>query len=167
MINSEQEIDKVMSQWMVSKRFTPDAKTNASIRQLVEENLEQLGGFVSIASFERAYLELTASGAINPFRGSVAEQPAAAPAIPTEVITLIESPRTTASELRHRYNTDQKFRTQYDAYQQLKGQKQQPGVVSLTAEQYHSLPAQMIVTRYRREPGFKAAVDALIAKGLI
>src|SRR5260221_8903904 len=124
MYSTEQEIDNSMVQWMTSKRFTPDATTNAAIRLRVMENLEQLGGYVSIASFERAYLELLNEDAIQPFRGSISEQPAAASAIPPEVVAFIESPRTTTSELRRRYLNDQTFRKQYDAYEKSKGQKQ-------------------------------------------
>jgi hypothetical protein len=62
-----------MQACLLNKRFTPDATANAAVRLRVQENLEQLGGYVSFASFERAYLELTASGAINPFHGTVAE----------------------------------------------------------------------------------------------
>jgi hypothetical protein len=164
---NENEIDNTMVQWMTSKRFTPDATANAAVRLRVLENLERLGGFVSVSSWERAYLELQSEKAIPEFRGSIAEQPAAAPAI-SPVVAFIESPRTSASELRRRYNSDPTFRQQYDAYEKSKGQnQQQPGVVSLTAEQYHSLPAQTIVVRYRREPGFKLAVDKLIAEGRI
>jgi len=145
-----------------------EASANATVRLRVLENLVKLGGYPSIASFERAYLELRSEGAVPEFRGSISEQPAAAPAIPPDVVAFITSPRTTTSELRRRYSSDPTFRQQYDAYEKSKGQnQQQPGVVSLTAEQYHSLPAQTIVVRYRREPGFKLAVDKLIAEGRI
>jgi hypothetical protein len=170
MYDMEKEVDIVQAQWMTSKRFTPDAKTNAAIRLRVEENLEQLGGYPSIASFERAYLELLDQEEIQPFHGSIADQPAAAPAISPDVIAFIESPRTTTSALRHRYGSDPTFRHQYDNYEKTKGQnQQQPGGVSLTAEQYHALPAATIVQNYRTDHprGFKAAVDKLIAEGKI
>jgi hypothetical protein len=164
----EYEIDQAMQAWMLTKRFTPDSRTNAAIRQRVEEYLES-GGYVSVAHFERAYLELLDEERIQPFRGSLNEQPAAAPAIPPDVVSFIESPRTSAAELRRRYYSDQTFRKQYDAYEKSKGRNQQSGVVSLTAEQYHALPAATIVQNYRADhpKGFKAAVDKLIAQGKV
>jgi hypothetical protein len=167
---NEQEIDNTMSQWMMTKRFTPDAKTNAAIRLQVEENLEQLGGHPSIASFERAYLELLDEDKIQPFRGSAAEQPAAAPLIPPDVIAWIENPRVSAFEQRRRYATDLQFRKYYDLYanQQLKAKvAEETSRIALTADEYRSLPAATVIQRYRRDRGFKIAVDALIAKGLI
>lgn len=169
-MHSTEEIDNVMSEWMQTKRFTANAATNAAIRERVLENLEQLGGYVSIASFERAYLELIASGIIKPFRGSITEQPAAAPAIPDDVIAWIENPRISSFEQRRRYASDPVFKKHYDAYadQQLKARiAQETSGIDLTVEEYRSLPAQMIITRYRREPGFKIAVDKLIAQGKI
>src|SRR5258708_27234575 len=161
------EVTEAASQWMVRHRATEDPAVIAKIVERAQENLERLGGFISPSSFERAYLDLISEKAIAPFRGSLADKPAATPEIPPDVVTWIESPRTSASELRRRYSSDPTFRKQYDLYAKSKGQNQQPGVVSLTAEQYHALPAQTIVTRYRREAGFKAAVDGLIARGLI
>jgi hypothetical protein len=118
-----------------------------------------------MASFERAYLELLDGDVIQPFRGSLNEQPAAAPAVSQDAVAFIESRRTTASQLRNRYNTDQSFRQQYDAYERSKGQsQQQPAVFSLTAEQYHALPAAQIVQKYRTDRSFKIAVDTLIAQ---
>src|SRR5258708_7519985 len=167
MINTEQEIDDAMSQWMQTKRFTANPKVNALIRQRVEQYLEN-GGFVAQAHFERAYLSLLNEDEIQPFRGALREQPAVAPAIPHDVVAFITSPTTTTSELRRRYS-DQTFRKQYDLYEKTKGQTQQPSVVSLTAEEYHRLPAAQIVQNYRTDHprGFKAAVDKLIAQGKI
>jgi hypothetical protein len=129
MYSIEQELDTTMSHWMQTKRFTADATTNAAIRLRVQENLEKLGGYLSVASWERAYLELRTENAIPEFRGPITDQPAAA-----------------------------------------SGQnQQQPGVVSLTAEEYYRLPAATIVKNYRTDQprGFKAAVDKLIAQGKI
>jgi hypothetical protein len=169
MYNTE-EIDNAQAQWMLNRRFTGDAKINALIRGEVENYLEEAGGYPAPAHFERFYLQLLNDGKIQPFRGSLADQPSAAPAVSQDTIAFIESPRTTASQLRNRYNTDPLFRKQYDAYEKSKGQKQQqPTVVSLTAEQYHALPAATIVQNYRTDHprGFKAAVDSLIKRGLI
>jgi Arc/MetJ-type ribon-helix-helix transcriptional regulator len=164
---NEHEIDQTMQAWMQTKRFTADATTNAAIRERVEALLES-GGYVSTSHFERAYLELLNEDAIQPFRGSLSELPAAAPAVPADVADFIE--RASASELRRRYYSDQTFRQQYDAYEKLKGsQKQQPSVLSLTAAEYFQLPAAQIVQNYRSDhpKGFRAAVDSLIARRLI
>ncbi len=165
--NYENEIDQTMQAWMVNKRFTPDTKTNAAIRARVLENLERLGGFVSVASWERAYLELRSEKAIPEFRGSIAEQPASAPTISTDVIAFIESPRTTASELRRRYSSDPTFRKQYDLYEKTKGQTRESSGHTLTVEEYRTMRAADVVQRYRRDAGFKAGVDKLIAEGRI
>jgi hypothetical protein len=164
---NEQEIDNTMVQWMTSKRFTADATTNAAIRERVLENLEQLGGYVSIASWERAYLELLDEDVIQPFRGALSEHQAAAPAVSPDTITFIESPRTTASQLRHRYNTDQAFRQQYDLYEKTKGQTRESSGSTLTVEEYRNMRAADVVQRYRRDAGFKTGVDKLIAQGKI
>jgi hypothetical protein len=167
-MNTTEQIDNAMAQWMLNERFTADTKTNALIRQRVEVLLEN-GGYVSTSHFSRAYLELLDEDAIQPFRGSLNEQPSATPLIPPDVVAFITSPRTTTSELRRRYNSDPTFRQQYDLFEKTKGKQQQPGVVSLTAEEYHRLPAATIVQNYRTDHprGFKAAVDKLIAQGKI
>ena len=169
MYDTEQEIDNAQAQWMLHRRFSADAKTNALIRGEVENYLEEAGGYPAPAHFERFYLQLLHDGKIQPFRGSLSEQPTAAPAISPDVIAFIESPRTSTSELRRRYSSDPTFRQQYDLYEKSKAQNQQPGVVSLTAEEYHRLPAAQIVQNYRSDHprGFKAAVDKLIAQGKI
>lgn len=161
------EVTEAASQWMVRHRATEDPAVVAKIIERAQENLERLGGFISPSSFERAYLELTSEGVIKPFRGSLLEKPAAAPAIPPDVVTFIESPRTSASELRHRYRTDPPFRKQYDLHEKTKGQAQVQQSASLTVEEYRRLPAAIVVQKYRQNGAFRAQVDALIAKGLI
>src|ERR1700675_1982130 len=114
-MNTTEQIDGTMAQWMQTKRFTADAKTNAAIRERVEALLES-GGYVSTSHFERAYLELLNEDVIQPFRGSIAEQPAAAPLIPPDVIAWIENPRVSSFEQRRRYATDPQFKKYYDLY---------------------------------------------------
>jgi hypothetical protein len=87
-------------------RTTEDPAVLAKIVERAQENLERLGGFISPSSFERAYLELASEGVIKAFRGSLMDKPAAAPAIPPDVLAFIKSPHTSASELRRRYSTD-------------------------------------------------------------
>ena len=162
----EQEIDNSMAQWMQTKRFTADPKTNALIRERVEVLLEN-GGYVSTSHFERAYLGLLDEDVIQPFRGSITDQPSSAPAISPDTIAFIESPRTTASELRRRYSSDPTFRKQYDLYEKTKGQTREPSCSTLTVEEYRTMRAADVVQRYRRDAGFKAGVDKLIAQGKI
>ena len=71
--------------------------------------------------------------------------------------------------MNRRYNSDPTFRKQYDLYEKTKGQKQeqQSTDTSLTAEQYHRIPAATIAARYQKDRGFRAQVDALIAQGKI
>ncbi len=40
-------------------------------------------------------------------------------------------------------------------------------VPELTVEQYRSMPTSSIITKYQRDPDFKAQVESLIARGLI
>jgi hypothetical protein len=170
MYNYEQEIDNAQAEWLQNRRFTADATFNALIRREVENYLEEAGGYPAPGHFERFYLQLLHDGKIQPFRGFISEQAVAAPVISPDVIAFIESPLTTASQLRHRYNSDRTFRQQYDLYEKSKGQNQQQlGGVPLTAEDYHRLPAAQIVQNYRSDHprGFRAAVDSLIKRGLI
>lgn len=140
---TKEQFDDAASRWLVRHRATEDPATLSKILTRTRDNLDRLGGYPAPSAFERAYLELTASGAIKPFRGSLMDKPAEAPAIPPEVVTWIESPRTSVRELRLRYRNDPAFGQQYDAYEKTKGQRpeQQPAVVSLTVEEYHRTPA--------------------------
>jgi hypothetical protein len=165
MYDTEKEIDNVQAQWMLNRRFTGDAKINALIRGEVENYLEEAGGYPAPAHFERFYLQLLNDGKIQPFRGSLADQPSAAPAVSQDTITFIESPRTTASQLRNRYNTDPMFRKQYDLYEKTKTRESSGS--TLTVEEYRNMRAADVVQRYRRDAGFKAGVDKLIAQGKI
>jgi hypothetical protein len=167
---NEHEIDQTMQAWMQTKRFTANATVNAAIRERVLENLEQLGGVVAIASFERAYLELRTENAIPEFRGSIAEQPAPAPLIPKDVIAWIESPHVSAFEQRRRYATDLQFRKYYDLYlnTQLKAKvAAEENEATLTVEQYNNMSRIEVVKRYRASAGFRRGVDKLIAQGKI
>lgn len=169
MYSTEQQIDNAQAQWMLNERFTADPKTNALIRERVDLLLES-GGYVAPSHFSRAYLELINEDAIQPFRGSISEQQPPAPLIPPDIIAWIENPRTSAFELRRRYAGDKDFKRYYDLYadQQLKAKiAQETSGIALTVEEYRSLPATVLHQRYRREKGFKVAVDKLIAQGKI
>jgi hypothetical protein len=168
-MNTQQDFDNAAEQWLRQHRFTSDPQTLNRIGLRVQENLEKLGGYVSSSSYERAYLELVAEKAIKPFRGTVSEHASVAPAVSPEIIEFIENPRTSAWEMSRRYNSDPTFRRQYDLYEKSKKQRpeQQSGVVSLTAEEYHRIPAVTIAARYQRDRSFKLAVDKLIAEGKI
>jgi hypothetical protein len=163
------EVTETAAQWMVHHRTTEDPKVLSQIVERAQENLDRLGGFIAPSSFERAYLELVAEKVIRPFRGSMMDKPAAAPSLPQDVIDYIESPRTSAWELDRHYRSDPTFRAQYDLWDKTKGQNREPQStgVSLTAEEYHRIPAATIAARYQRDRGFKLAVDKLIAEGRI
>jgi hypothetical protein len=164
------EVTEAASRWMVHHRATEDPEILARIVNRAQENLERLGGYISPAHFERAYLELVSEGVIKPFRGSLLTKPDAAPAIPQEIIDWIENPRVGALEQRKRYANDPVFKKQYDLYanQQLEQRvaQEQNGVL-LTVEEYRLLPAAVVAQRYHKEKGFRVAVDALIARGKI
>jgi hypothetical protein len=157
------EIENAASQWLVHHRATSDPRTLALIVQRAQQLVEELGGVICPAFFERAYLELTNEGVIAPFRGSLLEKPAEQ-AIPQDVINYIE--RTSAYELQRRYKTDATFRAHYDAYS--KAPKQQAQVsATLSVEEYNRLPAAQIARRYQSDRSFRAQVDSLISRGLI
>jgi hypothetical protein len=165
---TKEQFDDTASQWLVKHRATEDPATLSKILTRTRDNLERLGGYPAPSSFERSYLELVSEGVIKSFRGSLLEKPSAAPAISPDTIAFIESQRTSASELRRRYYSDQTFRQQYDLYEKTKGQRQeQQSVASLSVEEYRRLPAAVVVQKYRQNGVFRAQVDALIAKGLI
>jgi hypothetical protein len=170
MYNEELEIDKAQADWMLHRRFSADVKTNAMIRREVENYLEKAGGYPAPAHFERFYLQLLNDGKIQPFRGSLAEQPAAAPPIPPEIVAWIESPRVSSFEQRRRYATDPQFKKYYDLYlnTQLKAKvAAEEKEEELSVDTYNSMARIDVVKRYRSSPSFKRGVDRLIAKGLI
>ena len=166
---TKEQFDDAASQWLVKHRATEDPATLSHILTRTRDNLDRLGGYPAPSAFERSYLELVSEKVIAPFRGSLLQKATAAPAIPPDVIAFIESPRTTASELRHRYRNDRTFRTQYDMYEKTKSQTQEEKstTASLTVEEYRRLPAAVVVQKYRQNGVFRSQVDALIAKGLI
>lgn len=166
---NETQIDNTMPQWMLKRRFTSDARTNALIRQRVLDLLEQNGGQVSVTHFERAALELMNESQIAPFRGTAAEHQDTS-AIPADVVAFIESPKTSSFELRRRYAMDREFKRLYDLYTSAQIKKkvaEEQSGASLTVEKYNALPAATIIKRYRSEVAFRKSVDALVAKGLI
>lgn len=161
MIN-ETEFDSTFELWLRTKRFTPDPRTLAQIRVYVEGMLEEEGGYISAAHFERAYLQLRAEGEIPQFT-----TPAPAPeddSLPAEVVAFIQT--APVADLRRKYNSDPVFRKQYDVFN---ASSAAPEVAArnLTVEEYNRLGATEVMRRYRAEPTFKAAVDNLIAQGLI
>jgi hypothetical protein len=161
------QFDIAAEQWLRKHRYTEDAEVLSRISQRVQDLLEQNGGYVSTAHFERAYLGLVNEGAIKPFRDPLDLQSGSAAAIPQDVVDFIESPRTSAREMERRYRSDQSFRTQYDLYDKTKRQAQEQQGVVLTAEEYHRIPASTIVARYQRDRSFRIAVDKLISEGRI
>jgi hypothetical protein len=170
MYDTEKEIDNAQAQWMLNRRFTADAKTNALIRGKVEEYLEEAGGFPAPAHFERFYLQLLHDGKIQPFRGSLSEQQPPAPLIPPEIVAWIESPRVSSFEQRRRYATDPQFKKYYDLYlnTQLKAKvAAEEKEETLTVEQYYGMPRIEVVKKYRASASFKRGVDKLIAQGKI
>jgi hypothetical protein len=122
------------------------------------------------AHFERFYLQLLNNGKIQPFRGSINEQPPAIPRIPQEIIDYITSPRISVFEQRKRYANDKEFKRYYDLYAtaQLKAQvAAEEKEESLTVEQYNAMSRIEVVKKYRASAGFRRGVDALIAQGKI
>ena len=90
-MNTQQDFDNAAEQWLRTHRYTADTQVLERIALRVRENLEQLGGYVSSSSFERAYLELVSEKAIQPFRGTVTEHAAAeVTAIPQDAVDFIE-----------------------------------------------------------------------------
>jgi len=169
-IYTKEQFDDAASQWLVKHRATEDAATLSQILTRTRDNLERLGGYPAPSSFERSYLELVSEGVIKSFRGSLMDKPAAAPEIPPDVVAWIENPRVSSFEQRRRYATDPQFKKYYDLYanQQLKAKvAEETSGIALTADEYRSLPAATVIQRYRRDRGFKMAVDKLIAEGRI
>jgi hypothetical protein len=170
MYSTEQEIDNAQAQWMLNRRFTADAQTNALIRGEVEKYLEEAGGYPAPAHFERFYLHLLNDGKIKPFKGSLSEQQPPEPLIPKDVIDWIENPRVSSFEQRRRYATDPQFKKYYDLYlsSQLKAKvAAEESEATLTVEQYNAMPRIEVVKKYRSSVSFRRGVDKLIAEGRI
>ena len=161
-MNTERDFDNAAEQWLRTHRYTADTQVLERIALRVRENLEQLGGYVSSSSFERAYLELVSEKAIQPFRGTVTEHAAAeVTAIPQDAVDFIE--QASAVEQRKRYASDSAFRRHYDAYTT----NRRSSVINLDVESYRKLPAAVVAQHYRTGREFRAGVDALIAQGKI
>jgi hypothetical protein len=171
-MNTEQDFDNAADQWLRQHRFTSDAQTLQRIALRVRENLEKLGGYVSISSYERGYLELVAERKIQPFRGTVSQHVAAesAPAIPQEIIDWIENPRVSSFEQRKRYSQDPQFKRYYDLYASLQLKAKvaaEQNEETLTVEEYNSMRAVDVARKYRASAAFKRGVDRLVAEGKI
>jgi len=85
------------------------------------------------------------------------------PAEFAEYIRKAESGKISTYELRRRYMSDRAFRDAYDVHSGLASFASQPA--TLIVEQYRSMPSAVVQKRYRQDPTFKAAVDALLASG--
>ena len=159
---SDTQFDTAAEQWLRKHRYTGDTQVLAKISQRVRDLLEQNGGYVSTAHFERAYLGLVNEGAIKPFRGTVTEHAAAeVTAIPQDIVDFIQ--QASAVEQRKRYASDSAFRRHYDAHTT----NRRSSVINLDVESYRKLPAAVVAQRYRADREFRAGVDALIAQGKI
>src|SRR5580692_9989877 len=100
-MNTQEQFDTAAEQWLREYRYTGDPQVLAQISHRVRDLLDQNGGYISVAHFERAYLGLVNEGAIKPFRDPLNSQSAGAPAIPQDVIDFIE--HGSAFEQRRRY----------------------------------------------------------------
>lgn len=151
---SDFDFDQVFALWLKTKRFTADPRTLAQIRVYVEGMLEEEGGYLSIAHFERAYLMLREEGEIPEFR-----EPAPEP----EGETPIDLRSMPVAEIQRRYKSDAAFRAQYDR----SNGRGDHASVPQTAEEYHALGTRETIRRYGSDQAFRAAVDRLIAEGKI
>jgi hypothetical protein len=169
-MNSQLDFDSAVEKWLLQYRYTGDSQVLAKIAQRVRALLEQNGGYVSAAHFERAYLGLVNEGIIRPFKDPLNTHTAAAPAIPPDVVAWIENPRVSSFEQRKRYSQDLVFKRYYDLYanQQLKAKvAAEENEESLTVEQYNSMRAVDVAKKYRASAAFKRGVDKLVAEGKI
>jgi hypothetical protein len=162
---SDTQFDIAAEQWLRKHRYTGDAQVLAKISQRVQDLLEQNGGYVSTAHFERAYLELLDAGKIRPFKDPLNSHAAAAPAIPQDAIDFIE--RESAFEQRRRYANDPVFKRHYDAYANQQKTAQESPDSTLSVEDYRKLPAAQVAQRYQKDRSFRALVDKLISDGKI
>jgi hypothetical protein len=155
-------IEEAATQWL-TKRFVADPGSLSLIVTKAQELVDELGGVLAPAHFERAYLTLVQDGII-PVCRETADSAAARQQIPSEIVDFIE--RATAVDLRRRYAKDREFKRHYDLYAADHQRKQGTGS-ALTVEEYRSMSAQQIIRAYRSDAAFKAGVDSLISRGLI
>jgi hypothetical protein len=161
------QTEQAATQWLAKHRFVSDAKSMALIVERAEQLVEELGGYIAPAHFERVYLTLVNDGVITPFRGTFETQQQSA-AIPEDIVQFIE--HASAFEQRRRYANDKEFKRLYDLYanQQLKAKiAQESSGSTLSVEEYNRIPANQVAARYQRDRSFKAQVDSLISRGLI
>jgi hypothetical protein len=157
----KEQILEAGSQWMVTHRGTDDPAILGKIVHRVEELIEEQGGYPSVSHFERAYIELRNAGELPKIEGAF--QLEQKPSFDREFLAYIE--RTSAFEQSRRYKTDPIFRAKFDAYQ--KQTKREAINVPNSAAEYHQIPARVVAARYQKEPGFRRAIDALVARGEI
>lgn len=156
-------IEEAATQWLTKKRFVADPSSLSLIVAKAQELVDELGGVLAPAHFERAYLTLVQRGTIPVCRETV-DSVTAKEQIPPEIADYIE--RATAFDLRRRYANDSEFKRQYDLYTANQQKKESTGS-ALTVEEYRSMSAQQIIRAYRSDAVFKAGVDSLIARGEI
>jgi len=118
-------------------------------------------GFASRSVFSIIVKLMIESGDLIPVKNEE-------PQIPADIADYIhkaEAGKISTFELRRRYMSDKTFRDAYDVHSGLASFASQP--VILTVQQYRSMPSAVVQKRYRQEPAFKAAVDALLATGRV
>ena len=118
-------------------------------------------GFASKSAFSIVLNMMLENGDLLPVKDEE-------PQIPAEIAEFIrkaEKGQISTFELRRRYMSDKQFRDAYDIHSGLASFASQP--VTLTVQQFRSMPSAVVQKRYRQEPAFKAAVDALLASGRV
>jgi hypothetical protein len=131
--------------------------------EYVKHTVEANGGYSSVSVFQISLAELVKAGELKKL--SVQEEPT----IPEDVLALIkdaESGKISTYELRRKYTSDRRFRDFYDAYVGI-AQSAAPQPITLSAQDYRSMPTAVIQKRCQQEPAFKAAVDKLFAEGRV
>ena len=115
-------------------------------------------GFPSVSAFQIVLDELIKDGQLKPI--AIESQ------IPDEIAEFIrkaEAGQISTYELKRRYMSDRNFRDAYDQHTGLAA----PRSVTLTAAEYRSTPSAVLQKRYKQEPAFRQAVDALHASGQV
>ena len=121
------------------------------------------GGYASQSVFSIVIDLMLENGDLAAVRDG--ESQSQIPADIPEFIQKAERGEISTYELRRRYLSDRAFRNAYDVHTGL-ASLATPQPVTLTLEQYRSLPVA-VVRRRMNEPAFAAAVNKLIASGQV
>lgn len=117
------------------------------------------GGYASQSAFSIVIDLMLQSGDLAAVKDS--ESQSEIPLDLAQYISEYEAGKVSTFEFRRRYMAEKRFRDAYDIHSGLAA----PQPITLTAQEYRSMPIAMVRRRVAADPAFKAAVGKLFAEG--